>query len=162
MNADTIAILGVAGTFIVPFIVLFLEKYAGNKIYIRINSNRKKRLEGKWTGIYTGLPGDKVNTTESTFELTFRVGRRKIIGKGVVRGEKFNDSNNRLYFEGGFRNDRFLILNYDNHEVLQFGTMIFELKPTNDKLAGKLVGFGHHSETIVLGDIILQKVKQKS
>lgn len=160
MNTDIIAILGVAGTFIVPFIVLLIERRGDDKIYVNITKSRKANIEGKWSGRFIGAPGDKINANETIFEVNLRVGKKRVNGELNIIGEHFKGQN-KITVGGGFRNDRFLILNYNSYNLLQFGTIVLELKPTNDKLIGKLVGFGHISETTVSGGVFLEKLKSK-
>jgi hypothetical protein len=156
-SSDIIAIIGVAGTIIVPFVVLFLDKQKQNSIYVQLDSNRMKKIEGNWSGTFLGH--DTLNTGERRMNLSLKVKRKEITGEAFL---KVFDVSHQLNLKGGFRNDRFLILGYDNSQVVQFGTMILELKSSNDKLVGKLVGFGHLSETTLFGELLFQKVEELS
>jgi hypothetical protein len=153
MTSEALAILGLIGTFIVPFIVLYIERKDEQKLLIKINGDRKKAIEGTWQGTYIDATD---NNSPTSMEIEFKVGKKKISGVATYFDIKVQ-KNRILSVEGGFRNDRFLILTYSNAEILQFGTMILELKPTNDKLIGNYLGFGHNRERIVLGNLSLEK-----
>jgi hypothetical protein len=155
--SDTIAILGVVGTFTVPFVVLFFDKQKQNSIYVKLDSTRREKIEGNWSGKFLGH--DILNKEERRLDLNLKVKRREITGEAFI---KVSEVLHTLNLKGGFRNDRFLILGYDNSQVVQFGTMVLELKSTNDKLIGKLVGFGHLSETTISGEVLFQKVEELS
>lgn len=147
-----ITVLGLMGTFIVPFIVVLFQKYYENKDYKRINNERRKTLSGNWKGIFIGEPAEGSNSQEQDISGEIIAKNRK------VKGEfKYND--HHIFCEGGFRNDRFLVLVYNNKTKLQFGAIILELKPTNEELLGKFMGFGHLSEKLVFGKVSLKKEK---
>jgi hypothetical protein len=114
---------------------------------------RMEKIEGKWSGFFWGC--NELNKGERVMDLTLKLNSTEITGEVLI--EVFGVSQ-KLNLKGSFRNDRFLILNYDNLQVVQFGTMILELKSTNDKLVGNLVGFGYLSESIITGELSFQKV----
>jgi hypothetical protein len=125
--------------------------------YFKIDSGkeRKEKIEGNWSGFFLG--SNEFNKDKRVMDLTLKWNHTEITGEAFL--EVFGVSQ-KLNLKGVFRNDRFLILGYDNLQVVQFGTMILELKSTNDKLMGKLVGFGYISESIISGELSFQKVNK--
>jgi hypothetical protein len=157
-NSQFYAISGLIGTFVVPFIVLYLERRSENRAFINISGDRKLILQGKWVGTYIGIQESTFNNLERKVEANLIINKKKVTGNAIIINSDGIEPLD-IKLEGGFRNDRFLMINYSNPDRLQFGTMILELKSSNDKLIGNFMGYGHNSEKIVHGNINFKKVK---
>jgi hypothetical protein len=128
-----------------------LKTYIENKSLFNLSKGRKKKLNGNWVGHFT-----QNKDSFSDFNIDLKVGRKKISGTGTIG---FNKGKVSLY--GGYRNDRFLKLDYQNidNEIIQFGTIILELSPDNESLNGEFLGYGPKAKKIVAGNIEMKKLK---
>jgi hypothetical protein len=131
---------------------LIWKKISKYRHYVLVTESRRRQLEGRWSG-----KALQAETGSYEFDIILQAGRKKISGSGTLKGPR------RMYilFEGGYRNDRFLELMYRNEkdEVIQFGTLIFELHPESSKLKGRFVGYGPLSEKLVSGEVEMEKIR---
>ena len=90
--------------------------------------------------------------------MELNVGRKKVIGSGTINGGN-NMGMMSVILEGGYRNDRFLKMDYHNKDtdIIQFGTFILELSEDKLTLKGNFLGYGPYSKKIVDGTVELTK-----
>lgn len=150
---DFLTIFGLVGTFLVPFVVVFVERYLAEKDYKPISAIKNRAVSGQWKG-FAMQAGEK-----RPISVNFRVKRRKVLGSGTIFHANSEDARYQIVFEGGFKNEFYLSLNYNNidNEIIQFGVAILRVSANRKKITGESVGFGHESENIVHGIIELEK-----
>jgi hypothetical protein len=129
-----------------------------------VTASRRAALTGAWHGGLERVdtpPGEEIQVV--SVELTFGTGRRAVRGTGsfTVTFEG-HDVFVPLTFEGGFRHDAFLEVQYKSADAkrLQFGSVIMELSADGKQLKGAYAGFGSIADRIVLGRIILARKDQ--
>ncbi len=119
---------------------------------------RAKNLNGTWTGIVQQTLNENVVWN---FHTEIRLNSKGFDVFGTGSGHEVSQSHLsfQLDFNGYFRNDRFLKLDYCNTEnnTLHFGTFILELKGENNRLEGRFTGYGSTNEIFVWGAVNLEK-----
>lgn len=108
-------------------------------------------LPGTWAGTVNQQKGI-TGTSEVTFE--FKTFLNVVYGK-----MSYKDQGATLKVVGGFVQDRYLNLHYQNihSATLQHGSVILHLSGTNKRLSGDFLGVGPMSEKIVRGVVELKK-----
>jgi|SRR5262245_3883744 len=148
-----IAILGAVCTLASPIIALLVKEKRQNRLLETITSSRRKAIEGNWKiTCIQEIKGEGV-PDGFTGTLSFEAGQK--IVKGKIAYEHYKRGPAVLNLKGGFYNDRFLKLEYENeiYRVIQFGVIILELSANGSTLRGRLLGFGADSEMLVTGKI---------
>ena len=152
----------IAGFFVViaAIISTVLPVYIDKNYYESISKERRSALNGLWVGASYQEVLPKKKLIEVKTKIIFS-GKGKIInGEGnysfVWKGVKRNVS---FVATGGFRKNRFLLLEYSNTDksIIQFGNIIFEMMPNGKELKGHFQGYGFISKDIVNGSVILHK-----
>ncbi|TQV82877.1 hypothetical protein [Aliikangiella coralliicola] len=108
-------------------------------------------LPGTWAGKVSQQKGVKGNN-EIVFELkTFL---KVVYGTIMYKGEEYT-----LKVVGGFVQDRYLSLHYENIDkaTLQHGSLVLQLSGTKNDLSGYFLGVGPLSENIVHGSVQVQR-----
>ena len=119
---------------------------------------RRRALGGTWAGYLNQDVGAPFN--DGNIRMRLKCGWRTIHGTGeyelVVNGATVAAE---FRFSGGFRFDRFVMLEYKNAKdhVVQFGAVVLELSDESDCLAGRYAGYGSISKTPVSGAMSLRR-----
>lgn len=163
MNIDyslVITVLSVLITLISIFVALY-QVYDGKKEFLQITKGRAMAIEGEWKGSFKQDNLIEGNELVGYMNLRFEVKGKMIQGKGIYGGvftesESYEES---ITLSGGFKHSRFLVMDYKNINKTKthFGYYILELSSEGNHLLGKLIAFGHKSETIISADIDLAK-----
>jgi hypothetical protein len=148
-----IAILGAVCTLASPIIALLIKEKRQNRLLQTITSSCRKAIEGNWklTCIHE-IKGEGI-PDGFTGVLSFEAGQK--IVKGKIAYENYKRGPTVLKLKGGFYNDRFLKLEYENevYRIIQFGVIILELSANGSTLRGRLLGYGPESEMLVTAKI---------
>ena len=144
------SIIGAVGIIIGTIGAVIVKTFVENRFLSKVSKNRKGNLQNRWKGQVTQADSDNFE-----FEMTLQVRRRKISGTGIIRGVP----DKLVVLEGGYRNDRFLKMDYHNQNkgIIQFGSFIFELSANNSELNGEFLGFGPNTQKIISGKVSLTK-----
>jgi len=156
-TTDLIALISLIVS-IISTIGLFYQHSQALSDFVYINPSRRKSLRGNWIGSFVQDNKIDGNSLTGEIRLTLQVGRKKIKGVAIVNQHYFKNSVT-LLLTGGYRDERFVSLSYKNQKksVIQFGHMLLELIPNGKKLKGRVLGFGHESEQIVIAELNLQR-----
>lgn len=115
-TSDVIAIIGVVGTLTAPILALTVNKYILERNYNRINKSRKKALQGRWKGNFRQDVLSQKKQVQGTITGNLKVKGRLV--QGTMRLEnKVHKTNPSFTLKGGLKNDRFLVLNYENEKM---------------------------------------------
>ena len=163
-NSELFALLGVIGTFVVPIVAIYLQKENDRKSLIVLSESRRIALKGDWEGVFKVIYSVNEEYIHQPFKMKLFPGRKLIKGTVEFKSIYSQDRDELVNFIliGGFRYDRFLVLDYNNKKRIQFGTLLLELSPSNIKLHGRLVGFGALSEKILFGEVEIQKINKNA
>jgi hypothetical protein len=155
---DTTLITGIIGgicTIAAVIITPMAEKYFGPQTGYPISNDRRKILQGTWTGVVSQCLAETTVRTLNV-DLDLNIKGRKIQGTGILNtGELLF----HVVLNGSFRNDRFLKMDYQNKDVnvVQFGSFVFHLSDDSKELIGRFVGYGQISRSIVYGSCQFKK-----
>ncbi|MCB0541165.1 MAG: hypothetical protein KDE33_26900, partial [Bacteroidetes bacterium] len=141
--SDIITIVSIIVT-VISIIIAAREVYGRTKFFNRISKRRQGALTGNWIGYFTEeVPGKKsFNQIKNNLVFTLEARSKTVKGKGKILPNEKNEKT--FIFKGGFRHERFLVLDYYNpdEKVIQFGRLIFELSSNGKILRGSYVGYG--------------------
>jgi len=146
---------------LISILIAFYQIQQSVKGFVKSTNSRKSALMGEWKGKYNqnNMREDKEVGGDLVF--IFDSVKRKIKGYILYDGDEVKNipHNQRLDFQGGFRDSRYISLEYqtNNKSKIQYGNFILELSPTGNRIEGKFVGYGDESEDIVTGDVKLIK-----
>lgn len=158
---QTITILSVIIT-VLSIMVAIYQIMEGRRGFLSLQQARKKNIEGTWEGTFKqdNLIDDQELNGKMSIDL--KVKGKRIVGYGKYGGKFGNQSSyqEEIQLKGGFKQDRFLVLDYTNRkaEKTHFGHYILELSPDGDSLNGKLVAYGNKSKAVIGANIFLTKV----
>ncbi len=131
------------------------------KEFISLSRGRQSAINGKWTGTFR--QDNLVNEKElvGTMMINLKTKGKLVKGFGEYGG-KYGDQfsyRENILLKGGFKHDRFLVLDYynKNDQKTHFGHYILELSSEGDQLKGKLIAYGNKSEAVIAADILLRK-----
>lgn len=155
MEAPIAAAMITGGAAIVGTILsTYLAKRVREKSFDRLSGSRKAALAGHWEGSITQ------SGRRSRLDVDFVTTGKRIQGAGrLVSAMRPDAPTIRLTLDGGFRQDLFLLVQYENAIAahVQFGVALFRLSSDAETLAGHYVGYGPYTEAVVWGDVALQK-----
>jgi hypothetical protein len=114
----------------------------------------RRNIHGNWSGQVTGSFKDK--PFAFPINLHLRPSWRATIGDGELTANAIAGS---FKIKGGLFSREFLKLEYWSMDAgrTQFGTIVLRLTPSGNRLSGRFVGYGAFSETVVDGQITLDK-----
>ena len=147
----------VSGLFTIfgGLITFFVTKAYEQRYLLPIGSERKKSLIGYWKGKVT-QPG----IGEYEIDMSISITKHKVLA--VAKIQHIQDGNSQiipLTLEGGFLYEKFLKMDYKNDDKanIQFGSITLDVSPNSKRMKGKFSGYGSISESVVGGDIFLEK-----
>jgi hypothetical protein len=128
------------------------------RLFRELNDQRVKLVGHTWRGrLWPEQPNPVF--PESTVELVVS-GSRRIRGDGVV--QRGGGESTKLLFTGGFKTERFLILDYKGikNPQTQFGIALLKLSGNGEFLEGRYLGHGAEADDVVYGRVRLDRVKR--
>jgi len=155
MDATLLAsLIGGTCTIVAPIITLVVKGTLERLRHVAIPLSRQRSLRGTWTG--TVSYDSPSELTRHSVRTEFSATKRIVRGRATYRSDGGDAS---LCFKGSFISDRFMQGEYTNEaeQVINFGTILFELSADARSLKGKFVGYGRVTEDIVTGNINLEK-----
>ncbi len=134
--------------------VLF-QKYIDTKDFLFLGKTRKRALKGKWRGIV-----EQDNMNKYDIELIIKPGFKRVNITGTILNKEVKKGADNFIFKGAFKNERFLMLGYENADggILQFGSMLLEFLPDSEHMQGRFVGYGYKSMQIIHGTLEIEKI----
>lgn len=150
------AIISGLFAFFGGLVTFFVTKLYEQRHLLAISSDRKKSLVGRWKGKVC-----QPNISEYDIELTLSVTKHKVSGE--ARLEHLEGEATRivkLSLDGGFLYEKFLKLDYKNTDSsnIQFGSITLEVSSNSKRMQGKFSGYGSTTESVVGGDMSLEKM----
>jgi hypothetical protein len=127
--------------------------------FVKIPAFRHEEITGMWIGTQE----QKLDTggfDTAKVSVKFLARGKKVLGEGeVVYSRKRQTSRASFKFEGDFRTESFLLLNYQNIDKskIQFGVWIVRLSSNGLDLSGDVLGYGIDSDKIVPALVKLSK-----
>jgi len=147
----------VALTITGSFFGFYLNRALEKRYLPKITSARQKAISGVWEGTYKQEDSEKRDEQNISFKLTLNAGSRTVTGLMSV----VDTTNFEFHVEGSFYHNKYLRLNYTasgiTEDAIDFGSIFLILGDYPNKMAGKLVGYGSISETLISGIIELNK-----
>ena len=135
------------------YITRALEKRHLPKIAVA----RQKAITGKWFGVYRQEDNDNREGCELSIKMYLKAGSRSIIGTMTVS----EDTEYEFNIEGSFYHNKYLRLNYTasgkTESAVDFGSMFLVLGDFPDKMSGKLAGYGSVSESLISGNLAIER-----
>lgn len=121
----------------------------------KIPRPQQEALRGTWEGEVHQREGI-INNPDYKITFKFEPFWRFIKGKAIY---ELNDRKGYISFVGGFYDQHYLMINYRNKDrkVIQYGFAMFKFSSHANELIGKFLGYGHISEQLVSGNVVLKK-----
>jgi hypothetical protein len=138
--------------------VFSIVTYLGTKWVDKIDyinaTGTVTELNGKWRGKITQRV--KGNIEELPIEFIFKTDGKTINGDSTLN---YRNTLIQLAVEGHSPVDRHMLLNYKNKDSIkmQFGAIAARVDASGLTFKGKFVGYGHINDSLVEGDIQLEK-----
>jgi len=147
--------------FVFAFAFIFIGYYVTRALEKRqlpkIETARQKAISGKWSGIYKQEANEKRDGCELSIDMDLKAGPRKIVGTMIVS----EDMEYEFDIEGAFYHNKYLRLHYTasgkTESAVDFGSMFLVLGDFPNKMSGKLAGYGSVSETLITGNLMIEK-----
>lgn len=126
-------------------------------------SDRQLAMRGAWTGTARQEVGPGGRAFDAEVRMMFDVERDAVSGRFEYRfTHPLTDKPIVLEFglKGSFLYERFVRLEYANihRKYIQFGSVIFELDPSAEKMHGRFLGYGVETKNMVYGSMSMEKI----
>jgi len=121
-----------------------------------VPKHRRNSLRGTWEGTAYHFGGPDDHPIEISAVMSLRPGRKTVTGTVDIESR---DLKVTLDLRGGFLSDRFFKMDYRNAhpDILQFGSLLFELSATGRELNGHFVGYGYKTQKVISGKVKMKK-----
>lgn len=152
------AIIGGISTIVAAIGTFALTRLLDSNALPGARNVRQNALTGHWKGEVRQEGGVRGIPINMQLDLKLKSTRRMVRGEasftGTFQNQNFNVSAN---IWGNFVHGRFLKLEYEYPDLVQFGFILLELSPDGRILEGRWTGFGSASRELIYGSVQLQK-----